>query len=186
MLTQSIYSERRFVGKTNFSGQLKKIVHSYKKIDYNMNIPRQTACMVFNPITIDSFAFLINCTMVSRSLYGGSLHNRFQNVDVWLSKSVVGKIIDMFMIFLMFHLWGREPYTEWTHICNFVLHQNSDGGCDGASRWLFLLTIPRRFILLQFSFVCMSFITAVPLCHVIVSSFGASERLCYVIVIFSG
>ena len=34
----------------------------YKHIGYNINEMRQSACLVVNPITVDSFASLFNCT----------------------------------------------------------------------------------------------------------------------------
>ena len=33
-----------------------------------MNIMRQTACLVVNPITVNNFADIFNCTPVSRAL----------------------------------------------------------------------------------------------------------------------
>ena len=33
-------------------------------IGYNKNIMRQTACLVVNPIKVNSFAYLFNCTTV--------------------------------------------------------------------------------------------------------------------------
>ena len=39
----------------------------YKRIGYNINIIRQSACLVFNPITINNFASLFNCTPVGRA-----------------------------------------------------------------------------------------------------------------------
>ena len=53
-------------GKIEFLEEF-KIINPYKKIGYNMNVMRHTACMVVNPITIDGFASLFSCTMVSRS-----------------------------------------------------------------------------------------------------------------------
>ena len=44
------------------SEQFIEIISSYKKIDYNINVLQQTACLVVNPITIGNFAFLFNCT----------------------------------------------------------------------------------------------------------------------------
>ena len=46
---------------------LKKIVVRYKKIGYNINVMRQTACLVVNPIKVNSFAYLFNCTTVGRT-----------------------------------------------------------------------------------------------------------------------
>ena len=39
----------------------------YKKIGYNINVMRQTACLVVNPIKVNSFAYLCNCTTVGRT-----------------------------------------------------------------------------------------------------------------------
>ena len=39
----------------------------YKKIGYNIKAMRQTACLVVDPIKIDSFAYLFNCTTVGRT-----------------------------------------------------------------------------------------------------------------------
>ena len=33
----------------------------------NINVMRQTACMVVNPIKVNSFAYLFNCTTVGRT-----------------------------------------------------------------------------------------------------------------------
>ena len=58
----------RFVfGKNDFPYHFKKIIVRYKKIGYNINVMRQTACLVVNPIKIDSFAYLFNCTTVGRT-----------------------------------------------------------------------------------------------------------------------
>ena len=38
-----------------------------KRIGYNINIMRQSACLVFNPITVNNFASLFNWTPVGRA-----------------------------------------------------------------------------------------------------------------------
>ena len=38
-----------------------------KLIGYNINVMRQTACLVVNPIKVNSFAYLFNCTTVGRT-----------------------------------------------------------------------------------------------------------------------
>ena len=43
------------------------IIVRYKKIGYNINVMRQTACLVVNPIKVNSFAYLFNCTTVGRT-----------------------------------------------------------------------------------------------------------------------
>ena len=52
---------------SDFSDQFKKIIVRYKRIGYNINIMRQSACLVFNPITVNNFASLFNCTPVGRA-----------------------------------------------------------------------------------------------------------------------
>ena len=55
---------RKVVGKNDSSVQFKKDCLS---LGYNMDVKRQTVCMAVNPIMIDSFASLFNCTTVCRS-----------------------------------------------------------------------------------------------------------------------
>ena len=45
----------------------KKIVKRYIKIGYNLDIMRQFACLVLNPITVYSYGFLFNCTTVGQA-----------------------------------------------------------------------------------------------------------------------
>ena len=63
-----VYKLMKNVGSNNFSAQFIKIISHYKKIGYNINVLQQTACLVVNPITVGSFAFLFNCTLVGRTL----------------------------------------------------------------------------------------------------------------------
>ena len=62
-----VYKFRKIIGKNDFPYHFKKIVVRYKKIGYNINVMRQTACLVFNPIKVYSFAYLFNCTTVGRT-----------------------------------------------------------------------------------------------------------------------
>ena len=55
------------VTSNNFSAQFIKIISHYKKIGYNINVLQQTTCLVVNPITVDNFAFLFNCTPLGRT-----------------------------------------------------------------------------------------------------------------------
>ena len=52
---------------TDFSGQFRKIIMRYKWIGYNLIVMRQSACLVINPITVDGYATLLNCTPVDRT-----------------------------------------------------------------------------------------------------------------------
>ena len=53
---------RKFVSRADFSDQFRKVIMHCKCIGYNINVMRRSACLVINPITIDSFAPLFNCT----------------------------------------------------------------------------------------------------------------------------
>ena len=46
-----VYKFKRIVGRTDFSDPFRKFIIRYERIDYNLNVMRQSACLVFNPIT---------------------------------------------------------------------------------------------------------------------------------------
>ena len=58
---------KRIVGKPNFSDQFKNIIKRYIKVGYNLDVMRQSACLVLNPITVYSCGFLFNCTTVGQA-----------------------------------------------------------------------------------------------------------------------
>ena len=62
-----VYKFKKIVGMADFSDQFRKIIVRYKLIGYNINIMRQSACLVFNPITVNNFASLFNYTPVDRA-----------------------------------------------------------------------------------------------------------------------
>ena len=57
------------MGRTNISDQLRKIIIHvrHKCIGYDLNVIRKAACLVINPIMVDNFAALFNCTPVDRA-----------------------------------------------------------------------------------------------------------------------
>ena len=57
---------KRIVRKPNFNDQFKKIVKRYI-IGYNLDIMRQSACLVLKPITVYGYGFLFNCTTVGQA-----------------------------------------------------------------------------------------------------------------------
>ena len=63
-----VYKFKRIVGKHSFSDQFKKIVKRYIRVGYNLDIMRQSACLVLNPITVYSYGFLFNCTTAGQAL----------------------------------------------------------------------------------------------------------------------
>ena len=62
-----VYKFRKIIGKNDFPYHFKKIIVRYKKKGYIIDVLRQTACSVVNPIKINSFAYLLNCTTVGRA-----------------------------------------------------------------------------------------------------------------------
>ena len=57
-----VYTFKKIIGKNDFPHDLEKIFVRYKKIGYNIDVLRQTACLVVNSIKVNNFAFLFNCT----------------------------------------------------------------------------------------------------------------------------
>ena len=62
-----VYKFRKIIGNYDFPHHFKKIVVRYKKIGYNIDVLRQTACLVVNPIKVNNFAYLFHCTTVGRA-----------------------------------------------------------------------------------------------------------------------
>ena len=54
-------------GKYDFPFHFKKIIVRYEKNGYNMDVLRQTACLVVNPMKVSNFAYLFDCTTVGRA-----------------------------------------------------------------------------------------------------------------------
>ena len=52
------------MGRTNFSDHFRKIIIRYRRIGYNLKDMGQSACLVINQITVDSFAALFKCMSV--------------------------------------------------------------------------------------------------------------------------
>ena len=61
-----VYKFKMIRGMTDFSDQFRKIIMRYKRIGYNLNVMRQSACLVISPIKVDGFAAHFNCTPVDR------------------------------------------------------------------------------------------------------------------------
>ena len=58
---------RKIIGKYDFPYHFKKIMFGYNKIGYNIDVLRQTACLVVNTIKVYNFAYLFGCTTVGRA-----------------------------------------------------------------------------------------------------------------------
>ena len=52
------FKDFKIRGITDFSDQFRKIIMRYKRIGYNLNVMRQSACLVINPITVDGYSLI--------------------------------------------------------------------------------------------------------------------------------
>ena len=59
--------EKGFIETGILSDQFRIVIMHYKRIGYNINVMRQSACLVMNPVIVDSFASLFNCTPVGHA-----------------------------------------------------------------------------------------------------------------------
>ena len=58
----SVYKFKKIVVNPNFSNLFKRIVNRFKRAGYSLDIMRQTACLVFNPIMVEGYAALFICS----------------------------------------------------------------------------------------------------------------------------
>ena len=62
-----VYKFKKIRGMTDFADQFRKLIICYKRIGYNLNVMLQSACLIFNPITVDGFVAVFHCTPVDRA-----------------------------------------------------------------------------------------------------------------------
>ena len=49
-----VYKFKKIMGRPGFSYQFRKVIVRHKRIGYNLNVMRQTECLVRNPTTVDN------------------------------------------------------------------------------------------------------------------------------------
>ena len=59
-----LYKFKKIMGNPNFSDLFKRIVNRFRRAGYNLDIMRQTACLVSNPIVVEGYAALLSCAAV--------------------------------------------------------------------------------------------------------------------------
>ena len=62
-----VYGFKGIVDGAYFFGRFGGIVVPYKRIGYNINVVRQSACLVFDRVAVDDFASRFGCTPVGRA-----------------------------------------------------------------------------------------------------------------------
>ena len=63
-----VYKFKKLIARNDFSLQFRTIITRFRRIGYNLNVMRQSACLVFKPIMVDNYAAFFNCTPVGRAL----------------------------------------------------------------------------------------------------------------------
>ena len=58
---------KKLIGRNDFSFQFRNIIARHRRIGYNLNVMRQYACLVLNPIVVDNYAAFFNCTPEGRA-----------------------------------------------------------------------------------------------------------------------
>ena len=59
-----VYKFKKIIGNPNLSNLLKLVVNRFKRAGYSLDIIRQIACLVLNPIMVDGYAALFSCMAV--------------------------------------------------------------------------------------------------------------------------
>ena len=62
-----VHKFKSIIRKPSFSDHFKMIIKHYKRVGYNMDIMRQSACQVVYPITVYSYGILFNSTMLGQA-----------------------------------------------------------------------------------------------------------------------
>ena len=65
-----VYKFKKLIGRNDISSQFRKIITRYRCIGYNWNVMRQSACLVFNPVMVNTYMYaaFFNCTPEGRAL----------------------------------------------------------------------------------------------------------------------
>ena len=107
-----VYKFRRVVGGPDFSDQFKKIVKRYIRVGCSLDIMRQSACLVVDPIAVCGCGFLFGCAAVGRA--SGSVAALAWGFDRWVGAwclSVAGPTVAQLEVFFGSDcLWVGGPF----------------------------------------------------------------------------
>ena len=94
------------------SDQFRKTIIRHKRIGYSLNVMRQSASLVINPITVDNFASLFNCTPVDRE--SDSMMARPKAIH-FIYNRVLGeaRIIKIITTIIIIILAGTSLVSNW-------------------------------------------------------------------------
>ena len=113
-----LYKFKKNMGRTDFYDQFRKMIIRHKRIGNDLNVMRQYACLIINPITVDNFAALFNWTLVD-----GSGVRLYAIQFSWLGSelsSVAWSTGAQLMIFFCFRFPGVLFGRPGISICNTI------------------------------------------------------------------
>ena len=62
-----VYKFKKLIGRNDFTFQCRNFITRYRRIGYNLNVMRQSACLDLNPIMVDKYASFFKGTSVGRA-----------------------------------------------------------------------------------------------------------------------
>ena len=70
-----VYKFKKLIERNDFSFHFRKTITRYRCKKYNLNVMRQSTCLVFNPITVDTQSRLITMlrSLIARRWVGGQI-----------------------------------------------------------------------------------------------------------------
>ena len=116
-----VYKFKRIVGKPGFGDRFRGIVKRYTRVGYGLDVVRQSACLVLDPITVCGYGFLFGCRMVGRAL--GSVMALAWGFGRWVVAwclSVAGPAVAQLGVFFSSDcLWVVGPFLCFIMVCWF-------------------------------------------------------------------
>ena len=116
-----VYKFKRIVGEPSFSGRFGKMVERCVGVGCNLDIVRQSACLVLVPVAVYSYGFLFDCTTVGRA--SGSVAALAWDFGRWVGAwclSVAGPTVAQLGVFFGSGcLWVMGPFLCFFMECWF-------------------------------------------------------------------
>ena len=140
-----VYRFKKNVGKSNFSEQFRKLINRYKRNGYSLDITRQTAYLVVNPIIADGVCSVCACLGMSVSSSSGSGKGcvlwLWHSLDFSLTFFVIVPLPGLFSYFSSHKCWAYN----FTQMLGMTISRESSTfrvlGSRSMALWLFLENI---------------------------------------------
>ena len=103
------------MGRTDFPDQFRKKTIRYKRIGYNVNFMRQSACLVINQITVDTCKFAVLLfTPVDRASDSMMVPSKSYSIKLVETRAFVGAQLMIFVCFRFPVVFG----SQWISNCD--------------------------------------------------------------------